>query len=163
MKLAIISDLHDNSVNLSQALVWCKANDIAELICAGDLTNEDTLDQLARNFPQQIYLVRGNADNYDERLIMNYPNIIYLARTGGVAEVDGRRIGICHEPDLADNLIIEKAEIVFYGHTHKPWEEAREGVRLVNPGTLGGMFQKATFAVYDTDSAELELKILESL
>ena len=36
-------------------------------------------------------------------------------------------------------------------------------VILANPGTLGGMFQKASFAVYDTGAKNLELKILETL
>jgi len=34
---------------------------------------------------------------------------------------------------------------------------------LANPGTLAGMFSKATFAVYDTSTNNLELKILERL
>jgi len=180
MKLTIFSDLHDNLVNFNKCLVWCGSNEIEGLIFAGDLTNEETLDYLAKNFSGNIYLVRGNIDNYDEGLLKNYPNIINLTRIGGVVQVGGRSIGLCHEPDLINNLLPLSPEIIFYGHTHKPWssfakapaspaggsedkEETKKGVRLVNPGTLGGMFQKATFAVYDTASNEPELKILEEL
>lgn len=163
MKLTIFSDLHDNLVNLDKFLGWCGANDIEDLICAGDLTNEETLDRLAKNFSGEIYLVRGNVDNYDEGLLKDYPKIINLTRAGGVVQLGGRSIGLCHEPYLIDDLLKQNPEIIFYGHTHKPWQEMRNGVNLVNPGTLGGMFQKATFAVYDTESNELELKILEIL
>ena len=52
-------------------------------------------------------------------------------------------------------------DIIFYGHTHKPWIEDRGGTSIVNPGTLGGVFQKATFTFWGND--KLELKILELL
>lgn len=163
MKLVIISDLHDNLTNLDHCLGWCGSNTIEAMLFAGDLTNEDTLDHLTKLFSGKIYLVRGNVDNYDEGLLKNYPKLINLTRAGGAVQIGGRSIGLCHEPYLIDNLLKQKPEIIFYGHTHKPWEEIKSGVRLVNPGTLGGIFQKATFAVYDTVSNELELKILESL
>jgi hypothetical protein len=163
MKLVIISDLHDNLTNLDHCLKWCEANMIEAMLFAGDLTNEDTFDHLTKLFPSDLYLVRGNADNYDEGLLKNKPKIINLTRSGGAVQIGGRDIGLCHEPYLIDNLLKKKTEIIFYGHTHKPWQEKRNGVNLVNPGTLGGMFQKATFAFYDTVSNELELKILELL
>jgi len=56
---------------------------------------------------------------------------------------------------------IGPCDIIFYGHTHKPWIEEKNGVKLVNSGTLGGVFQKATFAVWDTDQDEPELKIID--
>jgi hypothetical protein len=34
---------------------------------------------------------------------------------------------------------------------------------MVNPGELAGQFYKPTFAVYDTDTSLLELKILEKI
>ncbi len=54
-------------------------------------------------------------------------------------------------------------DIIFYGHTHKPWIEEQNQIKIVNPGTLGGVFQKATFALYDTGDRKLELKILETI
>ena len=35
--------------------------------------------------------------------------------------------------------------------------------RMINPGELAGQFNKPTFAVYDTETDNLELKILEKL
>jgi len=183
MKLVIISDLHDNLVNLKKCLDWCATAGTAAMLFAGDLTNEKTLDYLAKNFSGKIYLVRGNVDNYDENLLKNYSQIINLTRSGGAIEIGGRNIGLCHEPYLISDLLEQKTEIIFYGHTHKPWSsyapynaaslkkqkasedkiEERDEVKLVNSGTLGGMFQKATFAVYDTASNELGLKILDEL
>ena len=56
-----------------------------------------------------------------------------------------------------------KIDIIFYGHTHKPWIETKDGVQIVNPGTLGGVFSRATFAFWDTEKEEPELKMLDLL
>ena len=54
-----------------------------------------------------------------------------------------------------------KYDFVFYGHNHKPWIEEIGETFLANPGTLAGLFNKATFAILDTENKKLELKILE--
>ncbi|MBI4812599.1 YfcE family phosphodiesterase [Candidatus Falkowbacteria bacterium] len=179
MKVAIISDIHDNLVNLEKCLNWCRANGISRLICCGDITNSETLDFLSKNFLGQIYLVRGNLEIYPVELlrtdkvgfngvnqkeeIKQYKNINYQGRTG-IINIDRKVIGICHEPFLIEEIKkMSECDIIFYGHTHKPWISREDGVKLVNPGTLGAVFQKATFAVWDTEKDEPELKILELL
>jgi putative phosphoesterase len=54
-------------------------------------------------------------------------------------------------------------DVVCYGHTHRPWVEKIGDCLLVNPGELAGQRYKPTFAIYDTESNALELKILEKL
>ena len=56
-----------------------------------------------------------------------------------------------------------KYDLVFYGHTHRAWDEKVGNCHMINPGELAGQFYKSTFAVYDTDTEKLELKILEQL
>ena len=67
--IVIISDLHDNLVNLEKCLKWCSDNEISKIICCGDVTNDETLELLAGGFAGEIFLVRGNADIYDEEKI----------------------------------------------------------------------------------------------
>ena len=163
MKLAIIADIHDNLVNLKKALDWCVREKIEEIICCGDVTNAETLAFLAKNFSGPIHLVRGNMEIFASDEPEKFANIKYYGRIGR-AMIGGRRIGICHEPFLIPKVKeLGECEIIFYGHTHEPWTEEKDGARIVNPGTLGGVFAKATFAVYDTASNNLELKILETL
>ncbi len=50
MKFAIISDIHDNLVNLEKFFNWCKQEGVNELICCGDIANGETLGLLAKNF-----------------------------------------------------------------------------------------------------------------
>ena len=111
-----------------------------------------------------VFLVRGNMEIYDEKEIADYKNLIYGGRVA-IWEIGGKKIGVCHEPFLIKEIFSKdkKPDIVFYGHTHKPWIEEKDGTKIVNPGTLGGVFSRATFAVYDTAKTEPELKILDLL
>jgi len=168
MKITIISDIHDNLVNLKKCLDWRGQENIKNIICCGDITNGETLKFLSDNFKGKIYLVRGNIEIYDENEARQYDNIEYLGRIGKI-QLGGRIIGICHEPAYISKVMElssgggARCDIIFYGHTHKPWEDKKDGIKIINPGTLGGMFTKATFAVYDSDTESVELKILELL
>ncbi len=161
-KYLIISDIHDNLVNLEKCINWGKNQSINRAICCGDVVNSETLAYLAKNF-KTMYLVRGNLEIYDEAEVKRYKNINYLGRFG-VTEIDGKTIGLCHEPWYIKSVLnLKKCEIVFYGHTHEPWIGEKDSVTTVNPGTLGGVFTKATFAVWDSENGKLELKMLELL
>ncbi len=96
MKIAIISDIHDNLVNLKKCLNWCADENIESLVCCGDITNSETLNYLANNFRGQIYLAKGNVEIYNEDEIKKYKNIFYYGRAGRF-ELEYRIIGICHE------------------------------------------------------------------
>jgi putative phosphoesterase len=76
----------------------------------------------------------------------------------------GLKIGFCHHKETglarAKN---HKFDLIFYGHTHKPWIEDIDGIQFANPGTLAGMFYKAAFAVLDTKAKKLDLKIVERM
>jgi len=163
MRIAIISDIHDNLVNLEKCLNWCDQQKVAGLICCGDITNSETLHFLATHFKGAIHLVRGNVEIYHEQELDQYNNIKYYGKIGRI-ELSSKVIGICHEPYFIDKIIKQGGyNIVFYGHTHKPWQSERNGIILINPGTLGSMFSKATFAVWDVENEDMVLKILEKI
>jgi predicted phosphodiesterase len=51
MKLAIISDTHDNLANLEKFLTsWAKENRIETIIHCGDIASGDTVEFLAKQF-----------------------------------------------------------------------------------------------------------------
>jgi putative phosphoesterase len=159
--IAIISDIHDNLANLKTALDYAKSKSVSALFVLGDVTNADTLKYIAKNFSEKIYLVSGNMEVSDlEKESKKYPNIIYLGRRGGVIKIADRKIGLCHEPHLANDLIKQGAEMIFYGHTHKPHEELKNGAKLVNPGNISNTIYAASFALWNEITNELELKIL---
>ena len=168
MKIVIVSDIHDNLVNLDKCLSWCKKQNIESIICCGDIANSETLEKFSAGFSGKIYLVKGNMEIYDEDELKRHKNIKYFGQIGNFT-LNKIKIGACHEPFLIDKVIESgDKDIIFYGHTHKPWIDQRQTrggrkIKVVNPGTLGGVFQKATFAFWDINNQQLELKILEKL
>lgn len=166
MLAAIISDIHDNLVNLRKCLSWCQKQTIKNIICLGDLTNSDSLASLHNNFPGKIFLIQGNMEIYQTEEIKKFPRINNCGRYGKI-KLDNINIGLVHEPFFIKKLLEENKNLefdfIFYGHTHKPWLETKNNLRIANPGTLGGVFQMASFATLDSQTKKLDLKILNEL
>lgn len=166
MRLAIISDSHDNAPNLEKFLDWIADEKIDFIIHCGDLAAPTTLTEvIAPKFSGQFHFVHGNVGYPEllEQVARDFTGVTIHGEVGQI-EVDGKKIVFTHFPEKALELAKNgEFDLVFYGHTHKPWEEKIGKTRLVNPGTLAGMFYKATFAVYDTAADKLELKILERI
>jgi len=162
MKIAIISDIHDNLPNLKRCLSFIKKERIKVLLICGDVGNdEETLKLITDEFSGKIFSVAGNADTGKKEL----SSFKELA-------IGGLKIAITHYPDAAKKLahstgsgraLNQKYDFVFYGHTHKPWLESVGGCFLANPGNLAGLFYKASFAILDVKTKKLTLKILEKL
>jgi len=168
MNIAIISDTHDNITNIHKALSWMKKNNIRQIIHCGDICAPSILREIANTFGKKIHVVFGNVDG-DQFTIGKdigdgtLKNVTLYGDLGEV-KIGNKHIAFTHKPHFARALAeTGKYDLVFYGHTHKPFEEKIGNCELVNPGTLAGIFYKATFAVYDTKTNMLTLKILEML
>jgi len=152
MKIAIIADTHNNWANCKKAIEWIKKENIHLILHCGDVCNQEMIDESKNLFNDEIKFVKGNGD-----FNLDLPDKMEL-------ELEGKRIAFTHFPDLAKKLSQSgKFDLVFYGHTHRPWDEKVGETHMINPGELAGQFSKATFATYDFETGELELKILERL
>ena len=167
MKIAIISDTHDNLPNFKKVIDWIKKEQIETLIHCGDICSSVTLKQIFKGFVAKAFFVLGNADHdyfeFQELVDKEFPSFKVFQKLGEI-EIDNKKIAFCHFPKFARGLAhTQEYDLVFYGHTHKPWEETTGECRLVNPGNLSGFPYKSTFAIYDTQTDKLALKILEKL
>jgi hypothetical protein len=179
MKVAIISDIHDNLTNLEKFLEWAKENEIEELFVCGDLCAPATLVRvLAPGFSGKIRIVFGNVCDRDleQEKADELKNVIHygdlaefeISRKFAENHADERgkdnksvKVVLTHFPEVAKKLAeSQKYDMVFYGHSHKPWIEQVGKTILANPGTLSGMFYEATFATWNTENGKLELKRL---
>jgi putative phosphoesterase len=164
MKIAIVSDIHDNVWKLQIALDCAAHCDL--LVCCGDLCSPFVLDQLARGFPRPIHIVFGNNDADTFRITSKTPKYPHVRLRGEFfeEEIGGRRIAVNHFDNIA--LAIARSgdyDAVFYGHNHV-FDIRRLGPTLaVNPGSImGAQFDAqanrtdvgSTFAIYETGTGE---------
>jgi putative phosphoesterase len=159
MKIAIISDSHDNLENLKKFFDFAKKEKIEILIHCGDVCNGETLKEIEKNF-EQIYLCLGNAD-IKESLLEEAKKTKIFEKEGKI-EIDGLKIGFCHMFNLKEKNL-ESFDFYFFGHSHWPFLKKEGDCYLANPGNLAGLFYKATFAILDTKTRKLKLKILEKI
>jgi uncharacterized protein len=160
MKIAIVSDTHNNWANFKKAIEWMIKEKIKTILHCGDISSQLIIDDTKKLFKGKINFVKGNAD-YD---LLNLPEEMELEFDNPSAGSGQVKIAFVHFPDKAKKLAQSgKFDVVFYGHTHRPWEEKVGECHMINPGELAGQFYKPTFAVYDTSTKKLELKILEKL
>jgi len=166
MKIAIVSDTHDNIVNFKKIINWLKKEGISFILHCGDIASPDTLKKALEGFSGKFLGVLGNADNvyqFDLKDYQNPPGIKVFEKTGKL-ELNDIKIAFTHYPWEAKKLAKSgKYDLVFYGHTHKPWQRKIGSCLLVNPGNGAGIMFKPTFAVYDTEENKLELKMLDKL
>lgn len=189
MKIAIISDIHNNTVNLKKVLDYCGRGKIGTIICCGDLASKDTLDFLCDNFSGTVHYTFGNMDEGQLRDVITwtfdvqvYKNVTLYKNFGELDVVAGpllrsvpaatRKIAFVHFPDVAKKLCMTgKYDFVFYGHTHKPWsseasaKETRGSKKctMLNPGNVAGDIYPPTFAVWETENNKFELVRIHDL
>jgi hypothetical protein len=166
MKLAIISDTHDNIPNIEKFLAWSKENGVEMIIHCGDIAAPAMIKELFGPAGIEFHGIFGNVADREmlPKMCERFPNTKMHGDIGKL-EIDGIKIGFTHTPDeakvLADSNLYN---LVLCGHSHAPWMETLpNNCQLINPGTLGGIFNKATFAIFDTLTKNLELKVLETL
>ena len=179
MKIAIISDTHGNAANFKKAVRWLNKENIKLILHAGDIGSPESLKESLEEFRGKLLGVFGNMDKDFKILIDEYDKIskVKIKENTFETEIDGKRIAITHFPAEAKKLAQSvnpstgsgsRYDLVFYGHTHRAWDEkvmvpAGGSCHMINPGELAGQFYKPTFAVYDTETNNLELKILEKI
>ncbi len=178
MKIAIFSDSHDNWPNIEKAVTYINKLKIRTMIHCGDVCAPATLREMAKIYKgKEIHLVYGNVDGDIEgfKMMASKDKKIKLhGKTGNLKitcppkpksqKQDDLNIVFCHYPLVAKKMAqSQKYDLVFHGHTHTPWEEKVGKTTIFNPGTLAGLFAKATFAIYDTQTKKAELIIMEKI
>lgn len=129
MKVLIVSDTHGQDDNLK--LVLSKTGPIDALIHCGDIEDEETY--IAALVPCPVYAVAGNNDYFSsmDREIE--------------FELQGKRIFLTHGHyygvSMGTEVIIDEgrsreADIVMFGHTHRPCLEQYDDITVLNPGSL---------------------------
>jgi putative phosphoesterase len=162
MKLAIVSDIHDNLWNLQLALQ--AAGEAEVLLCCGDLCSPFVIDELVK-FNGEVHIVFGNNDADLYRITTKAAKLANCYLHGELFEAvfEGKRFAVHHFDYLARPLSKSGSyDVVCFGHNHE-LEISRAGAcLLINPGpVMGAKFTSGrwedvapTFVIYDTKSDE---------
>ena len=158
MKIAVLSDAHDNIWNVEKALGMLGGPEA--MIFCGDFCAPFTLKMLADGFSGPTHCVLGNNDG-DALLLAQIAsqteNVTLYQGTGHV-EYDGRDLAFAHYPVIGRALARSGAyDAVFSGHTHRVTIEVFGETLWANPGEIMGRYGEPSFGLYDTVSGRLEL------
>jgi uncharacterized protein len=144
MRLAVLSDIHDNVWKLAAALERAAGADV--MICCGDLCSPFIIHQLGRDFAGPIHVVFGNNDGDLFRIASNarqYPHI-RLHGEWFRGEFGGRRLAVNHYDGIGRALAASNEfDVVCFGHNHVLEISRICGTLAINPGAIMG----ATFGV----------------
>lgn len=164
-KLLILSDSHGNN-KVAESIIRGFGPDCQALIFTGDgiwdILNTIKTASLDKNlfaaFPPVIGLVRGNGD-YDTYTLFsnNNNNPVQIAETQFLTAashkiffVHGHRYSVDFSTEnLFKTATANNADLVFFGHTHRPYKREKNQILVLNPGSCsrprGGF--PPTFAV----------------
>lgn len=161
MKLAVLSDSHDNIWKLDQALPYLKQAD-AILHC-GDLCSPFMIKRLAEgvgNTP--VHVIWGNNDGDQFTISRIAKDYAHVTLHGDLATLDFENVKVAanHYPEIAEGFAASgEFDLVCYGHNHSQRQELVGDCLLLNPGELMGMNGVSTIATVDLQT--LEAKIIE--
>ena len=129
MRLGIISDTH----GMLRPEVFAAFRNVDHILHAGDIGSPDILTELETLAP--VLAVYGNTDGFDIR--GRLPQVIETELEGfRIAMTHGDQFGSPTPQDL--NRQFPAAEILIYGHTHRPMVEIVDVVvTAMNPGSAG--------------------------
>jgi putative phosphoesterase len=155
VKIAILSDIHDNVWKLAAALDRFKEADA--IIGCGDLCAPFIVPQIAEAFRRSIHVVFGNNDGDRFRITQQGARFDHVTIHGEFADfaLGGKRIAVHHFDDVGRLIAASGSyDVVCCGHNHV-FEVARIGrTLLINPGEIMGRFGTSTYVVYDTGTDE---------
>ncbi|MBC8496911.1 MAG: metallophosphoesterase [Chloroflexi bacterium] len=157
MRIAIMSDSHDNIWKLAKAIPHLEAAD-AVLHC-GDLIAPFMIIRLIKGTGgKPVHVVWGNNDG-DKRLLAEVAasaENIHLHGEFAEIELGGLKVAINHYPKIARALAESgRYDLVCYGHDHTAHEEWIGETLLLNPGEMMGLNGRSTIALYNTKSKQV--------
>lgn len=164
MKIAILSDSHDNIWNLEKALTAVNASGAEALLHCGDLIAPFIVAQLAQAFSGPVHIIEGNNDGdgrLQQEVAAQFPHVT-LHGIYAELELGGRKIALIHYPEPARRIAQSgQFDLVCYGHNHRQnWEEIGN-CHLVNPGEVMGRYGAPSWGLYDTSLHRYKFQAIE--
>lgn len=167
MKIAILSDIHDNVWNLEKALSKPELQDTKAMLFCGDLCAPFIIKLIGERYTKPVHMVLGNNDGDVASIMANAKKFSNIHIHGEYfrGEIGGKTIGMNHYPDKSRILAEMNAyDVVCYGHNHTLSEEMVGNTLLINPGAImgfhGGKLQDITPTLLILDSDQMKTEVI---
>lgn len=170
MKICIVSDSHDRSDPLAQAVRAGAAEGATTVIHCGDIIGTQTL-RAAMSIGLPIHVIHGN--NLGDSVSLNR----WAHESGGLLryhgadarlDLEGRRIFVVHYPEYGYAMACTGDwDLVCCGHSHVAGVERVGNVKngttlLVNPGTVAGLAAPCTWILGDLVTMQFQLRTVSA-
>ena len=168
MKICIVSDSHDRSDPLAQAVRDGAAEGAAAVIHCGDIIGTQTLGAaMAAGLP--LHVIHGN--NLGDPVSLNRwaresNGLLQYHGADARLELHGRRVFVVHYPEYGYAMACTGDwDLVCCGHSHVAAIERVANVKngrtwLVNPGTVAGLAAPRTWMLADLETMQFEVRTL---
>jgi putative phosphoesterase len=157
MKIAVLSDTHDNLDKIDASVGTLKQADV--VLHCGDLCAPFVVKRLGEQLEGiPLHIVWGNNEGDTFMIAKVAANFGDVYLHGELAELDlgGLRIAVNHYPRIAQGLARSGLyDLVCYGHDHTAHKEKINDCILLNPGEILGMNGSSTLAMFDTETREV--------
>ena len=168
MKICLVSDSHDRSDPLAQAVQEAADEGASVVIHCGDLIGTQTL-RAALDVGVPMHVIHGN--NLGDPISLSRwsrerPAQLQYHGPDARLELDGRRIFVVHYPEYGYAMACTGDwDLVCCGHSHESLVQRVRNVRgtetwLVNPGTVAGLAAPATWIMGDLAAMQFEVRTL---
>ncbi|MDZ7861028.1 MAG: YfcE family phosphodiesterase [Candidatus Krumholzibacteriota bacterium] len=153
MKIAVMSDTHDNTANIDKAVTEINSSGAEKLLHCGDLCSPFVIKSLSQ-FNGSVDIVFGNneGDRFTiSRTAAEFPNITLH---GDIAflKIGSIDIAVTHRPEFARGLASTgEYAAVFFGHTHRRENSRINDTWLINPGEILGLEENPSWLSFNTD------------
>jgi uncharacterized protein len=161
MLIAVISDIHNHVANLRKLLVLSASKGASNLICCGDITRPETLEEFLA-FPGPARFCLGNCDlefASDLLALARIHSPLHGFKDHGTLDLPkGPKIAFTHTPSQAARLAENGSfAAVFHGHTHQRLAKLLpSGCLLANPGDVEGRSHKPSALLWESEKGTWE-------
>lgn len=133
-KFLVASDIHGSLIALQKVVQLLDEHKADKLILLGDVfgANASEMVKILNSIKQKLIIVKGNNDWW-----LDIEGIEFLWQKEAYENINGRLAYLCHGHKLND-MYLEgyKAQIIMFGHIHRPLLREEKGIVLLCPGSI---------------------------
>jgi len=170
LKVVIVSDSHDNLLNVSKFIAYVANIGVDLIIHLGDYISPFTL-KMFSSLNARLLGVFGNNDGDKLLLLKSLGSVGEIYEAPLETSIDGFKTLLLHgfgSRELTEKIVRYLAnssgyDLILYGHTHTYNVEKYGNTVMVNPGALSGyLTEYPTIAIFDTKDLSISIVDIDS-